>query len=99
MPVCARTVPGQEITGVILCAPQCGHVPPTCAQGPGPPPRGDGQDLLRTEHLPDHVPPGPGALPPFPGFLARPSAVQVTSAHLEPPLCHSARTRLCFSKA
>lgn len=89
--------PGSNQRG--FCAPQAGRVPPAPSQRPAPPPRRDGQNLLHAEHLPDHVPPGPGALPPCPGLPARPDAIQVTSARPEPPPCRSARTCLCLAEA
>jgi len=98
MPGYVHAVRGQEVTGVTVCASQAGRVPPARPQCPAPPACGDGQDLLHAEHLPDHVPPGPGALPPRPGLSARPGAIQVTSARREPPPCHSARTWLCLAK-
>lgn len=89
--------PGSNRRG--FCAPQARRVPPARSQRPAPPLRRDRQNLLRAEHLPDHVPPGPGALPPCPGLPARPDATQVTWAHPEPPPSCSAQTFLCLAEA
>lgn len=70
---------------MVLCASQAGHLPPSCSQCPTSPLCWDRQDLLHAEHLSDHVPAGPGALPPCPELSARPGAIQVTLACPEPP--------------
>lgn len=70
-----------------------------CSQCPSPPSHRGRQDLLHAEHLPHHLPPGPGALPPCPGLSERPSTIQVTLACPEPALCHSAGAALCLAEA
>lgn len=98
MPGCALFVRAGSNRGDSVCT-QARLVSPACSQCPSPPPHRGRQDLLHAEHLPHHLPAGPGALPPCPGLSERPSTVQVTSACAEPALCHSARAALCLAEA